>query len=205
MTRPTNKLFAIPRGGAARRFSGAFFACLPRRKRSKTSLSITSRIARDVSRFAVILMATLSFTACGLERTSPMRLESPVQQMPRGVTTFSTQVTPVAGRTPLLREVEKEVVSQMTALGYQPDASSAALTIGIQLQTTGKIRPQSGIVESGNLVLEMQDRSGHLLRRGRSLHLNTNDLDFMTQDEMVDRVNGFLDGIPAVKQEHTDD
>ncbi|MGP4843886.1 hypothetical protein ACTXGQ_07135 [Marinobacter sp. 1Y8] len=191
MTRPTSELIAISRGSAARRFSGAFLPRLSFQNPARIPPILTTRLA-------AIVLAVLSFTACGLKPTSPMYLESPVQQLPQGVSAFSTQVTPVAGRTPLLREVEKEVVSRMTARGYHQDAAGNALTIGIQLQTTGSIRPRSGIVESGHLVFEMRDSSGHLLRRGRSLHLNANDLDFMNQAAIAKRVSVFLEGIPAL-------
>ena len=189
MTRPTSKLIAISRGSAARRFSGAFS---PHHSYQSPEKSPSGA----VSRLAFIIFMIFSLAACGLNPTPSMNLESPVKPLPEDISTFSTQVTPVAGRTSLLREIEKEVVSQMTAKGYRQEADSKALTISIQLQTTGNIRPQSGIVESGHLVFEMQDSSCNLLRRGRSLHLNTNDLEFMNQDAMAERVGGFLQGIP---------
>lgn len=147
------------------------------------------------------LVAALLLSACSLQPTPPLSLDSGAKPLPASAETFHTDVRPAPGRFRFLQKVERAVITQLEALGYRHVRSGGDFSVRMQLSRTDQIVPLIEPVESGrlNLYLLADDQT---LRVGRSPNLDSIDLDFMQDEDIAERVRLFLDGIPANKKTH---
>ncbi|TBW54302.1 hypothetical protein EZI54_14405 [Marinobacter halodurans] len=146
----------------------------------------------------ILLAIVLPILAgCSLQPLPPMALDNGAQPLPDDVRTFATETRPAPGRSRLLDRVAQEAIRQMQALGYRQADKAPDLRIGIRIDRTDAIIPVMDTVESGRLTLVLY-HGDDVLRTGRSPNLNSIDLDFMTRDEIAERVRLFLDGIQFV-------
>ncbi|WP_111495474.1 YajG family lipoprotein [Marinobacter bohaiensis] len=137
-------------------------------------------------------------TGCSLQPQPPLSLDQGAKSVTDAATSFSTGIRPAPGRSRFLRRVEQEVIRQMQALGYTEAGESADLRVSVRLDRTDTFRTDlMDTVDSGRLTLVLY-QDDRILRTGRSPILNSNDLDFMRDDEVVERVRLFLDGIQSV-------
>lgn len=157
---------------------------------------------KPTSRYFPLLAAVLGLlltSGCALQPTPPLSLDNDSQPVPASARTFDTRVQPAPGRTGFLEDAEAEVIRQMQALNYTHVPEEGDLTIGIRLSRTDSVIPFMDTVESGRLTLILY-QGDTILRTGRSPNLNSIDLDFMSDDDMAERVRLFLDGIQTVSK-----
>ncbi|BES70511.1 hypothetical protein RE428_15290 [Marinobacter nanhaiticus D15-8W] len=160
--------------------------------------SILSRFrGHRIPGLVVGLTAVWLLSACSLQPTPPLSLDTGAQPIPASAETFHTDVRPAPGRFRFLQKVERAVITQLEALGYEKvERGSGDFSVLIQLSRTDRVIPFVEPVESGRLNLYMMD-DDETLRVGRSPNLDSIDLDFMQEQDIAERVRMFLDGIPA--------
>lgn len=152
--------------------------------------------------FFPLLAAMLGFlliSGCALQPTPPLSLDNDSQPVPASARTFDTRVQPAPGRSGFLDDAEAEVIRQMQALGYTHVPEKGDLTVSVRLSRTDSVIPFMDTVESGRLTLILYRGETHL-RTGRSPNLNSIDLDFMSDEDMAERVRLFLEGIQTVSK-----
>lgn len=175
-------------------FPQIFSSIFPTNRYPRPSIRRTGMSRKCLAPF-VGMVATLLLSACSLQPVPPLMLDTGSQSLSAAAQTFSTEVRPAPGRFRFLGKVEHAVIDQLEALGYTHVEEDGDFAVLIRLSRTDQFVPIMEPVESGRLSLSLIEDE-RTLRVGRTLNLNSIDLDFMQDEEIAERVRLFLEGLP---------
>lgn len=151
--------------------------------------------ARCRPRLAFLLTAFLWLSACAVTPDAPLTVHPDAGPIDVSAKTFSTEVFPVPGRTGFLRRVEATIINGMESSGYRRRAQAADLQIEIRLQRTDPSTLLSQPVHTGRLWLRLK-AGNQILRDGYTGSLSEIELDFLSDEQIAQRVHIFLQGLP---------